>query len=122
MPPCAVPSARLVYPKGCYPAGVKKSFASRIIQWDTTLSGKDERCMQIKAGQKVIFSTTSAAAGAPADFVSHPVIAAGGDSPNPFSTFDEATGEVTFATAGEFGFNCSTHATGSMIGVILVQP
>ena len=77
--------------------------------------------MHIKKGQKVTFSTTEDAAGAPAAFGTHPLLAQDGDSPNPITTaFDSSTGEVTFAAAGTFGFTCGVHGA-AMAGAILVS-
>jgi plastocyanin len=84
--------------------------ASRVIKWDTSVTSLPEHCMKIKAGQKVIFSTTTDAAGAPANFGVHPLKASGGDTPNPFDTVDDASGAVTFAAAGTFGYKCNVHS------------
>lgn len=65
--------------------------------------------MKIKVGQKVKWV---------GNFGTHPVGANGGDKPNPISTFDETSGEVTFTAAGTFGFQCQVHA--SMKGAIQV--
>ena len=92
--------------------------ASRVVEWNTTLFQREERCMQIKKGQKVTFAADANGA-TPADFTMHPLSARGGDAPNPVDTaLDQGTGEVTFATAGEFGYVCDIHP--AMIGVIKV--
>ena len=92
--------------------------ASRVVEWNTTLFQREERCMQIKKGQKVTFAADATGA-TPGDFTMHPLSARGGDTPNPVDTaLDEATGVVTFATAGEFGYVCDIHP--AMIGVIKV--
>ena len=74
-----------------------------------------ERCMKIKVGQTV---TWSDGASGPADFVSHPLGANGGDTPNPVPNVDKATGNVTFTKAGTFGYLCTNHP--AMIGAIQV--
>ena len=84
------------------------SDSPRSITWDISLSGRLERCMVIKKGQDVTFS---------GDFSTHPLLAEGGDSPNPIASHD-ATGKVTFRAAGLFGFRCGTHP--SMTGTIWV--
>lgn len=92
--------------------------ASRVIQWDTTLFQREERCMQIKRGQKVTFATDDTGS-TPGDFDAHPLGAQGGDTPNPVaSALEKNTGEVSFASAGEFGYICTVHP--AMIGAILV--
>lgn len=83
--------------------------ASRIITWDFSVSTAPERCMIIKKGQDVTFM---------GDFTFHPLLASGGDMPNPISKPD-ATGKVTFAKAGLFGFMCGNHP--SMTGAIQVD-
>ena len=92
--------------------------ASRVVEWNTTLFQREERCMQIKKGQKVTFAADASGA-TPGDFTVHPLSARGGDTPNPVDTaLDQDTGEVTFAGAGEFGYVCDIHP--AMIGVIKV--
>lgn len=92
--------------------------ASRVVEWNTTLFQREERCMQIKKGQKVTFAADANGA-TPGDFTMHPLSARGGDSPNPVDTaLDQATGEVTFAAAGDFGYVCDIHP--AMIGAIKV--
>ena len=85
--------------------------ASRNITWDFPVSTAPERCMTIKVGEAVTFM---------GDFTLHPLMAGGGDSPNPFSMVDTTTGKVTFAKAGLYGFACGNHP--SMIGAIQVVP
>lgn len=92
--------------------------ASRVIQWDTSLFQREERCMKIKRGQKVTFATDDTGS-TPADFDVHPLGAQGGDTPNPVeSALEKNTGEVSFATAGDFGYICTVHP--AMIGAIVV--
>jgi plastocyanin len=85
--------------------------ASRTITWDFSVSTAPERCMTVKAGQKVTFSGS---------FSTHPLISGDGDKPNPIATLDPATGEVVYPKAGVFGFICGIHP--SMIGAIKVIP
>jgi plastocyanin len=66
--------------------------------------------MTVKVGQDVAFE---------GDFSIHPISSAGGDTPNPFSSFPP-TGKFRPNTAGTFGFTCLVHA--SMTGVIKVVP
>ena len=74
--------------------------------------------MKIKRGQKVTFATDDTGS-TPADFDAHPLGAQGGDTPNPVeSALEKNTGEVSFATAGEFGYICTVHPV--MIGAIVV--
>lgn len=83
--------------------------ASRTITWDFSISGAAERCMKIQVGQTVTWS---------GDFTAHPLVPQGGDTPNPVSGVDTATGQVTFAKAGTFGYACSFHP--AMVGAIQV--
>ncbi|MBF5066255.1 hypothetical protein G6O45_23770, partial [Salmonella enterica subsp. enterica serovar Istanbul] len=53
-------------------------------------------------------------------FSSHPLLASDGDKPNPITSVDTATGDVTFPKAGTFGYVCGNHP--SMIGAIKVLP
>jgi plastocyanin len=85
--------------------------ASRTITWDFAVSTAPERCMTVKAGQKVTFTGS---------FSTHPLLSGDGDKPNPIATLDIATGEVTYPKAGIFGFICGNHP--SMIGAIKVIP
>jgi plastocyanin len=87
------------------------STASRTITWDFPVSTAPERCMTVKVGESVTFM---------GDFGLHPLLAGGGDSPNPFSSVDTTTGKVTFPKAGLYGFMCGNHP--SMIGAIMVVP
>jgi plastocyanin len=90
----------------------------RSLQWDLDVGTRKERCMQIRAGQKVRFSADGGQT--PADFSMHPLLAQGGDTPNPIADVDTTTGEVTFPAPGIFGFACGIHAT--MTGAIKVAP
>ena len=83
--------------------------ASRTITWDFPVSTAPERCMTIKKGQEVTWS---------GDFAEHPLMAKGGDMPNPIAGAEANAGKATFATAGTFGFECGNHP--SMTGVIKV--
>ena len=85
--------------------------ATRTITWTLPLVAP-ERCMTVKKGQEITWS---------GDFVSHPLITSGGDTPNPIADVDAGggtTGKVTFTTAGLFGFECMIHP--SMVGAIKV--
>lgn len=75
------------------------------------------RCVKIKVGQTVTF------AGA---FNKHPLQSFGGDSPSPIPALTNVTPdagalEVTFTTAGEFGFRCQFHPN-FMRGAVKVVP
>lgn len=90
--------------------------AAREIVWDFVLvsAQPESRCLKIKAGQTVTFVGQE---GAQADFVTHPRMAKGGDTPNPFSTAGTTPG-VTFESAGTFGYVCGQH--GGMTGAVMV--
>jgi len=81
---------------------------ARKITWDLSVATAANRCMMIKKGQTVAFE---------GNFTMHPLVAAGGDSPNPFASVPD-TGKVTFATTGTYGFVCNLHS--SMTGAIKV--
>lgn len=75
------------------------------------------RCVKIKAGQKITF------AGA---FNNHPLQAFGGDTPSPIPALTNAAQdggvlEITFPTPGKFGFRCQFHPF-IMNGAIKVVP
>jgi plastocyanin len=72
------------------------------------VASSPKRCMTIKKGQTVAFE---------GDFTAHPLVASGGDTPTPFASVP-ATGKVTFAASGTFGFVCNVHPT--MTGAIRV--
>jgi plastocyanin len=91
--------------------------ADRRVPWDITVKTKEARCMTIKAGQKVTWSTPDLSG--VADFATHPLEVTDGDTPSPIATYDKKTGEVTFPKAGTFGFGCGIH--GSMDGAIQVK-
>ena len=99
---------------------VDRSGASdtRAITWDINVTQTPERCMQIKVGQTVKW--TSDGATTPADFTMHPLSQQGGDKPNPVLDVDEATGDVTFTASGTYGFVCGIHPL--MVGAIKVVP
>jgi plastocyanin len=82
--------------------------ASRKIVWDLTVASSPTRCMTVGKGQTIAFE---------GDFVMHPLVASGGDTPNPFASVPD-TGKVTFTATGTFGFICSVHS--NMTGVIRV--
>lgn len=70
-------------------------------------------CMRIKAGQAVTWT---------GGFSTHPLEAAGGDSPSPITvTTGVTTKSFTFPTAGTYGFDCLNHP-GVMRGAIEVLP
>lgn len=85
--------------------------ASRTITWDFPVATAPERCMTVKKGQEVTFM---------GDFSTHPLISSGGDTPNPVAAVDivGATGKVTLAKAGLFGWVCGNHP--AMTGAIKV--
>jgi hypothetical protein len=88
--------------------------AARDITWSLAVGTDPTRCMRIKAGQSVTWTGS---------FVSHPLAAQGGATPNPItSSGDDGGGSVTiaFPTAGDYGYVCTIHA--SMTGVIKVEP
>jgi len=85
--------------------------ADRELTWDYTIFNDPERCIQVYAGQTVVFQSGD-------NFSFHPLAGGGGgDLPNPISQHD-ANGAVTFPTAGTFGFICLAH--GPMRGAIRV--
>ena len=87
--------------------------ADRALNFVNTLATEAERCMKVKAGTSVCFSTTS--------FATHPLVAAGGDRPNPIPTETNGTSIcVGFLTPGVFGYKCNVHPT--MTGAIWVVP
>lgn len=83
--------------------------AARKIVWDTSVASKANRCMKVKVGQTVAYE---------GNFATHPLGAAGGDSPSPFASVPD-TGKVTFDRAGTFGYVCRVHP--SMTGAVLVE-
>jgi plastocyanin len=88
--------------------------ADRSISFAMTLATDVERCIRIKVGQAVTFTTSS--------FGTHPLVPSGGDTPTPIrAQRDVGTVEAfLFPTAGVYGYKCDTHA--SMIGAIQVVP
>jgi plastocyanin len=93
--------------------------AARNLQWDLGVGQRPERCMKIKVGQSLKLSQDGAFT--PADLGAHPVGAAGGDTPSPFTDPGvDAAGNVLFEKAGSFGFHCTIHS--NMNGVIQVVP
>jgi hypothetical protein len=92
--------------------------APRSLQWDLSVGSLAHRCMRIKVGQKVTF----VAGAAPADFGAHPltVYEPSPTGRNPGPVVDAPTGEVTFTTAGAFGFVCDAHS--QMNGAVDVVP
>jgi plastocyanin len=82
--------------------------AARKIVWDFSVSSAANRCMIVKKGQQVAFEGS---------LITHPLIAMGGNGPNPFSSVPD-TGKVTFTGVGTFGFACSLHP--AMLGAIRV--
>lgn len=92
--------------------------ADRTIVWSYDVAQDPGHCMQIKAGQAVTFVDTNGTT--VADFVTHPMLAQGGDRPSPIESFDRTTGRAPFPNAGTFGFQCAHHET--MLGAILVVP
>jgi plastocyanin len=81
--------------------------ASRTLTWDFSISTSPERCIRVRAGQTVTWN---------GNLDVHPVVVSGGDTPNPIEGLDTASGEVTFPSAGTFGYACSVHP--AMIGAI----
>jgi plastocyanin len=88
---------------------------SRTLEWDFSIAQSPDRCMTIKAGQSVTWSTS----GGPPDFTTHPLAAAGGNTPNPITDIDTTTGKVTFPKAGVYGYQCGNHP--AMTGAIQVK-
>jgi plastocyanin len=91
-----------------------------VVTWDFPITTSDSRCIKVKVGTTVTFQ---------GDFTTHPLMAQGGDSPNPLSSnADRITNPGTaeerastkFASAGVFGFWCAIHP--AMTGAILVVP
>jgi plastocyanin len=95
------------------------------IVWGFSVTSDANHCSRIKAGTTVTWT---------GDFVTHPLVAFGGDTPSPLPADQNATpGDVdastdggsptitiTFPTAGTFGYHCFVHA--SMLGAIEVVP
>jgi len=89
----------------------------RDIIWDFSISSDPERCIQIQAGQTVVFH---------GDVVNtHPIAGSGGTMPSPVDTNlviktvnGATTGSVTFPSPGIFGYQCLNHS--SMKGAIQV--
>lgn len=78
-----------------------------------TLPTDVERCMKVKAGQTVTFTTSN--------FLTHPLVAAGGDTPSPIRPQTAGSGEnFVMPTPGVYGYKCTTH--GTMTGAIWVVP
>lgn len=90
--------------------------SAREIIWDINVNSTVGKCISIKKGQKVTFK---------GNFMSHPLKAQGGDSPNPIATsFDESSGVVDFADAkedGVYGWICEAHGA-AMTGAIYIVP
>jgi hypothetical protein len=87
--------------------------ADRALSFVGSLANEAERCMRVKAGTSVCFSTGS--------FAAHPLVPFGGDTPNPIPTKTEGTDVcVGFLTPGVFGYKCNVHPT--MTGAIWVVP
>jgi plastocyanin len=84
------------------------SGADRALNWDLSIPNNAGRCMKIKVGQTVRWVGS---------FSFHPLDNDGGDTPNPIMGHD-ATGNVTFAQAGTFGYVCGVHPV--MTGAIQV--
>ena len=74
--------------------------ADRELIWDFSVSTDPERCLQVVAGQTVVFQSEN--------FGFHPLAGSGGDTPNPIS--QHVNGSVTFPAAGTFGFKCQAHS------------
>jgi plastocyanin len=69
-------------------------------------------CVAIKLHQSVTWTGS---------FTSHPLVAKGGDTPNPITTTSSGTTKsFTFDNAGTFGFGCQIHP--SMQGAVQVSP
>ena len=91
---------------------------ARGIAWSLATASDPNRCMTIKVGQSVKWTGS---------FVSHPLGAQGGTTPNPITssgaTTDDAgqsSATIAFPSAGNYGYVCAIHA--SMTGVIQVVP
>ena len=70
-------------------------------------------CIHVKVGQSVTWNS---------DFADHPLVAFGGDSPNPIqSTATGTTVTFAFPNAGTFGYHCGIHTT-LMFGAVEVTP
>jgi len=70
-------------------------------------------CIKIKAGASVTWNSA---------FASHPLMASGGDTPNPITTTSTGTTKAfAFPTAGTYGFACQFHPN-SMFGAVMVVP
>jgi plastocyanin len=83
--------------------------ANRTLTWDFSITTSPDRCIRVKAGQTVTWEGSLEA---------HPLLPSGGDSPSPVSGVDTTTGEVTFPSAGTFGYVCDVHP--AMLGAVEV--
>jgi plastocyanin len=81
--------------------------AVRTVTWDFPVAQTPEHCMIIKVGQTVMFN---------GNLATHPLASNGGDPNSPITN----TANITFPTAGTFGYKCTAHA--SMVGVVYVIP
>jgi hypothetical protein len=75
--------------------------ASRSLPWDESIAGLPERCIKVSVGQSITFA---------GDLGEHPVVAYGGDMPNPIPG--------PFTVPGVFGYLCTAHS--EMIGAVWV--
>jgi plastocyanin len=87
--------------------------ADRGLNFVGSIAAEAERCMKVKTGTSVCFSSSS--------FATHPLIPFGGDTPNPIPSQSAGTAVcVGFLTPGVFGYKCNVHPT--MTGAIWVIP
>lgn len=111
--PIALPgSARAQAVQNCQPNQYldrTAADADRALSWDFSILSDPEKCLQVQAGQTVVWN---------GDLNDHPLAAQGGDTPNPISAHQD--GSVTFDTPGTFGYFCVAHT--SMRGAIKVVP
>jgi hypothetical protein len=87
--------------------------ADREFNWDYSFAGDPERCITIRAGQRVRWV---------GGFSGHPLDPDEGTTPNPIVSHADETGfvEYAFTQPGVYGYRCNYHF--SMRGAIQVLP
>jgi plastocyanin len=87
--------------------------ADRELDFAESLANQAERCLKAKVGTSVCFHASS--------FTTHPLVASGGDTPNPIPSLSAGTDYcVALTSPGVFGYRCTAHA--AMTGAIWVVP
>jgi plastocyanin len=87
--------------------------ADRELNFAQSLATDPERCIKARVGTSVCFHTSS--------FATHPLVASGGDTPNPIPNVSAGTDYcVALTRPGVFGYRCTAHP--AMTGAIWVVP